>query len=319
MRALIGLIAAALAGYFFTTWKMHRDVAAGMDMMVMMMSPYAVVQYEGVSSTLTGELTVDDIRVRIKGFKDEFFIDRLGIDTPSFLSLMKLGDVEGAQSPEDLIPEEFGIIVEGWRLPTDSDLAYWLHKDRLETLGVDTEDKAEQCTAKYNLSPKAAQAMGYENYEMSIAASFQQMGNRYAVEFEFDAEDMYAIDAEMILVGDMLTELAKGSRYRPKMSEMHVNYTDLSLNERMVKYCKLQGLSEEEIRAAQVEAFEFFGRDKGIEFDEYVMGPFNEFLDGGRRSLVFTAKPTEPVTLSQIKLYKPSDVPALLQLTAEVR
>jgi len=54
----------------------------------------------------------------------------------------------------------------------------------------------------------------------------------------------------------------------------------------------------------------------GIEFDEYVVDPYTEFL-GGKSRLVITAKPNEPVSISQIGLYKPSDVPALLDLSAE--
>ena len=53
----------------------------------------------------------------------------------------------------------------------------------------------------------------------------------------------------------------------------------------------------------------------GIEFDEYVLDPYKEFI-GGKSTLVVTAKPNEPITISQIDLYKPSDVPALLNLEA---
>ena len=67
-----------------------------------------------------------------------------------------------------------------------------------------------------------------------------------------------------------------------------------------------------------METFKFMGAEMGIEFDEYVLEPLAEFLNGGT-SLTFTADPNDPVTISQITLYKPSDVPALLQLSAEAR
>jgi hypothetical protein len=46
------------------------------------------------------------------------------------------------------------------------------------------------------------------------------------------------------------------------------------------------------------------------------VSPRIEFLNGKDR-FVITAEPIEPVNLLQIGLYKPSDVPALLNLTAE--
>ncbi len=55
-----------------------------MDMAVYMVSPYASVRYGGVASTMSGELTVEDVTVRVKGFRDEIYIDRIGINTPSF-------------------------------------------------------------------------------------------------------------------------------------------------------------------------------------------------------------------------------------------
>ncbi len=54
----------------------------------------------------------------------------------------------------------------------------------------------------------------------------------------------------------------------------------------------------------------------GIEFDEYVIEPYTEFVSGKSR-FVITANPVEPISLSQIGLYKASDVPALLDLSAE--
>ena len=53
----------------------------------------------------------------------------------------------------------------------------------------------------------------------------------------------------------------------------------------------------------------------GHDYD-YVLGPYKEFL-AGKSTFVLTAKPAEPINLSQIDLYKPADVPALLNLSGE--
>lgn len=321
MKKLIVVALVIGAGaYSGIKWKMHRDVESSVDMAVMMMSPVAIIQYDGVSSTMSGELTIDGIRGRVKGFNDEFFIDRLGIDTPSFLSLMKLGDAQGLMmSGEEFLPKYFGIIVEGLRMPADADYGYKLYNARIEELGVsDAEEPASKCTGKYSFSPEALLAMGYSQYDLSLSARFRQLDQNYAVEVETSSADMWAVDAELLLTGNMVNELAKGPRYRPRMGEMRLEYTDQSLRDRIAKYCRLQGLSDDEIAAAQLDAFLFFGRQSGIEFDEYVIEPYKDFLDG-KSTLVVTAQPSEPVSLSQISLYKPSDVPALLQLSAEAQ
>ena len=81
------------------------------------------------------------------------------------------------------------------------------------------------------------------------------------------------------------------------------------------RVCEL-GLSDDEIIAAELDAFKAAGMENGIAFDEFVMIPYQKFLSGGSK-FVLTAKPSEPISLSQIDLYKPADVPALLNLTAE--
>jgi len=317
---IIAVVCLALAGFLFTAWKIQRDVARGVDGAVMMMSPYAVVQYDGVSATLTGELTVDGIRARIKGYTDEFYIDRIGIDTPSFLSLMKLRDMEKlVTSGDDFLPAYFGIVVEGLRMPVDADYGSEAHSARLAKLGVqDSLSPAAECTGKYGLSPSALLAMGYEEYDLSMSALIRHNSDDYDVEITSSSTDMWNLELELKLVGNMLTELAKGTRYRPKMREMRIEYTDESMNERIVDYCKRRGLSEDEIHTAMLDSFKFMGEDNGIEFSENILDPFVEFL-GDRDTFILTAKPREPLNLSQISLYSPKDVPALLLLEAEVR
>ncbi|MDX1516636.1 MAG: hypothetical protein R3288_07345 [Woeseiaceae bacterium] len=315
---IIAALIIVMAAYLGVKWKLHSDVESGVDMAVLMMAPFAEVSYEGISSTLSGELTIDGIRGRVNGFQDEFAIARLGIDTPSFLSLMRLGDVQGfMMSGGDALPSSFGVLIEGLRMPADADYGHMLHDARLQSLGVaDAGDVASECTGKYGLSPAALVAMGYEQYDLSFSAHFRQLDGRYAIEIASASADMWEVDAEVILSGSMLTELASGPMARPRMAEMRIEYVDRSMRDRIAEYCARRGLTPEQTLEAQLDAFRFFGRESGIEFDDYVMGPYREFL-GGKNTLVVTASPIEPVALSQISLYKPSDVPALLQLSAE--
>ncbi len=319
-KFIIGLVVAGVVGFFGTKWKLESDVEAAVDMMVMMSSPYADIEYSGVSTTLTGELTVDDIRINVHGIGDEIYIGRFGIDTPSFLSLMKLGDMQSSWGSDDeILPKYFGIIIEHVRLPTNGDLARQGYRERLEELGIEGDvDTAAACTGRYGFSPDAFTALGYREFDLSMSMRFRDLGSRYSVELEGENAGAISISGELILAGNMVTELAKGPRYRPRLDEMRIEYNDISHNARVVEYCRRLGLSDEEILAAQMDTFKFMGAEFGVEFDEYVLVPLEEFLTGGS-TLIITADPNDPVALSQITLYKPSDVPALLQLTAEAR
>lgn len=315
---IIWAVILGAAGYSGSKLLLHHKVGEGVDQAVMAVSPFVNIEYDGVSSTMSGELTIDGIEARIDGFNDPIYIDRLGIDTPSYFSLLSLADIrQDLQSPDDVIPEYFGLLIEGIHMRISSDYfkkAYAATVDEIsaEALKVD----AARCTGKYGFSPDTLSNLGFTDQVVSMTAHFRRGDGEFSVEMTSSVKDMWAIEANLSLAGDMVSEMAKGPRFRPRMKNMRIAYEDQSLNARVEKFCGQLGLTQEEIQAAQLEKLRYMGEVYGIEFDEYVIDPFIEFL-GGKSTLVVTARPSEPISLSQISLYKPSDVPALLDLSAE--
>lgn len=315
---IIWAVILGAAGYGGSKLLLHHKVGEGVDQAVMAVSPFVNIEYDGVSSTMSGELTIDGIEARIDGFNDPIYIDRLGIDTPSYFSLLSLADIrQDLQSPDDVIPEYFGLLIEGIHMRISSDYfkkAYAATVDEIsaEALKVD----AARCTGKYGFSPDTLSNLGFTDQVVSMTAHFRRGDGEFSVEMTSSVKDMWAIEANLSLAGDMVSEMAKGPRFRPRMKNMRIAYEDQSLNARVEKFCGQLGLTQEEIQAAQLEKLRYMGEVYGIEFDEYVIDPFIEFL-GGKSTLVVTARPSEPISLSQISLYKPSDVPALLDLSAE--
>ena len=318
MRNLI-IWTLVLGGIAYGSAKLylHHEVASGMDSAVMMMSPYADVTYEGVSSTISGKLTVNGLRARIKGFNDEIFIDRLGIDTPSFLTLLKLGDIAaGMRGSGNDMPEYMGFIVEGMRVPVNADYYRSVYKLGTDMLGAADIDKpGVQCTGKYGFSPAALSDLGYNEQKVSFALYLRQSSSSFTMNMSAAVEQMWDVDVDLTFAGDMRSEMAKGAMFRPRMSRLELVLTDRSINARVSEYCEQLGLSAEETLQAQLDALHFFGENNGIVFDEYVIEPYTEFLTG-KTTLIVTAQPSEPLNLTQIALYKPSDVPALLNLSA---
>lgn len=315
---IIWAIILGTVGYGGSKLLLHHKVESGVDMAVIAMSPFVNVEYDGVSSTMSGELTIDGIRAQITGFSDEIVIDRLGIDTPSYFSLLGLADIaENFRKPDDVIPKYFGFIAEGVRVRVNADYFKKLHGEMQKELQVtDLNEPSAECTGKYGFSPDVLSRLGYSEQVVSVSAHFRRGISNYSVEIASSVEKMWDVNAELTLAGDMVTELAKGPRYRPRLGAMRVEYTDKSLNERVERYCGQLGLSDEEIITAQLDKLKFFGEQNGIEFDEYVIDPYTEFL-AGKSTLIVTARPSEPISISQISLYHPKDVPALLDLSAE--
>ncbi len=321
MRNLIiwAVVVGAIA-FFGTKWYMHKRVGEGVDMMVLMMSPWAQVEYDGISSTLSGELTIDGVSAYITGFSDELQIGRIGIDTPSFLTLMELSDIGTGMVKVPEVPEYFGFIAKDVRYPVDADYFKKLYKLMLESAGVGDKarDPAARCVGKYGFSSEALEGLGYDEQVFSMSIILRQQEQSYAMEMSLEVEDMWTMDAVMTLAGDMTAEFMKGTAYRPKLREMRVEFEDDSLIKRVNKYCDRLGLTPEQTLVAQMDKLDYMGRENGIIFDEYMTEPYKKFLDE-KGKLIVTAKPNEPISVTHIDLYAPADVPALLNLEASVQ
>lgn len=314
---IIWVILIAALGYGGAKFYLHSEVSDAMDMAVLTMSPYANVEYDGVGSTLLGELTVDGVRIRIDGYTDDLTIDRIGIDTPSFLSLISLSNLS-SKGP-DAMPEHIGFLIEGMRIPVNADYYKDFYEFSLVARGAENEDSAAaECTGRYGFSPAALLALGYQDQVMSMYMGIHDEESRYSIDMQVSMDDMWDMDASVALAGNMVVEMMKGKAYQPRLGSMRIELTDRSLNGRVSEYCERRGLSAADTLRAQIESFQVFGESNGIEFDQYMIDPYKEFVLG-KSTLVITAQPSNPVAFSQIDLYKPSDVPALLNLAAVAR
>jgi len=315
MKSLLtSLVLLSVVGYGGAKAYLHSEVADAMDLAVLMLSPYAEVEYEGVRSTMSGELTIEHIRIKMHDYQDEIRIDRMGIDTPSFLSLLELSEFMTLRP--DSVPEHFGFMVERIHLAVDADYLSEFYESDADDQDEHATDDAALCAGKYGFSPESLAALGYREQIVSFSTMVNNEGGQFALEIESSIEDMWDVRADLTLAGDLMSELAKGSAYRPKLSSLVLEYTDQSLNERVRAYCGKLGLSNDEILLAQMAAFQYYGESNGIVFDEYLLEPYLEFLSG-KKTIVITAKPNQPITMSHIDLYKPADVPALLNLEAQ--
>jgi hypothetical protein len=313
----IWAVVMGVVGYGGAKLYLHNEVGNAMDMAVLMMAPYADVEYDGVGSTLSGELTIDGVQVQIDGFSDAIYIERIGIDTPSFFSLLELSDLTKMQV--DKMPEYLGFLIEGLRIPADADYYQEFYDMTLQVRdATDPGNAANECAGKYGFSPEALEGLGYKDQVMSMRMTVRDEESRFSFDMDVSMEDMWDMNASVSLAGSVMSNLPMGMMQPPKLRDIRVEFTDRSLNQRVKKYCEERGLSAAETLHAQMDSFRFVGESNGIEFDEYMLVPYKEFLLG-KSTLVVTARPTEPIAFSQIDLYRPSDVPALLNLAAVAR
>ncbi len=314
-KLIVWAIVLVGGGYLGAKMYLHYRVSSDLDKMLTLLSPFAKVDYSGISSTMDDTLSVDDIEAKVHGYRDPIRVQSLSLITPSFLQLMKLGDLPSSMAANE-IPESLAIGITGLNISADAAFIDQIRAAQREALKGDAEmDAAAECTGKYGYTSDSLKRLGYTELVMDLQMGYRKAGQNMVVDVRTDIHDMYDMIFEFTLDGAASPQSMAMGTYRPRLVDARLEYVDQSLEERTTRLCERAGLSPEEIVAAKLDAFMAFGANSGMEFDEQIVEPYKEFLQGKSR-FILTAKPHEPVNISQIDLYKPSDVPALLNLTA---
>lgn len=312
---ILAITAAAvlLLVYGGAKFYLHHKTERGMEQAVQQLAPIMEVKYGGVSSSMTGELTIDNLSIRINGFRDAIRIKSLGLDTPSMLSFFEIGKLARQEGGE--LPEYFGVFAEEVVIDSQADYykkLYWEYKKAIDR--PDFDAPGAKCIGKYGIySPKTLTAMGYDAQVVSYAITLRQGESEFYIDMDIGMRDMFDMKISLALGGDMMTELSRGKRYRPQLSNLRIEHTDRSLLQRIKKHCAELGLTPEQTLAAHLDALDYFGKKNRIAFDKQLVDPYREFL-AGKPKLVITARPRRLIDFAEIPMYNPKDVPALLNL-----
>jgi hypothetical protein len=306
---LVAAVVLGAGGYFGAKYYVQYKVAKDLDSVVAQARPFVDVEYEQVVATMRGELRVEGVTVRLPQFDDALTVSSVNVLTPGFLFLL------GFDNSKLEIPERFGVELEGLRASVDADFMRVIEDLRAKQVGTVELTAADTCAGTYGLTRSALKRLGYHELVGDMSMGFRRADGHLVVELGAHVENMYDIDVEVELEGlTDPTAIARGAR--PLLAGGRIDYVDRSLNERILKHCAEQQVMPEDVIAAQLRQVQKMARDGGMELDALILAPYTDFLLGKQR-FTLTSDPVRPVDLTRLSLYKPSDVPNLLNLTAE--
>jgi hypothetical protein len=301
---LVAVLVIGVGGYFGAKYYVQYKVAKDLDSVVAQAEPFADIEYEQVVATLRGELRVEGVTLRLPQFDDAITMSSVNVLTPGFLYLL------GFDERKLEMPEYFGFEVEGLRASVDSDFMRMLDDLRAQQVEAVDLTPADVCA-----STAALKRLGYHELVLDMNASFRRVESELVIDFGVHAENMYDVDVELTLEGLAdPTAMMRGAK--PLFAGGRIDYVDRSLNARILKHCAEQKVTPEDVIAAQLRQVQKMARESGMELDDLILQPYTDFLLGKQR-FTLTSEPVRPVDLTRLSLYKPSDVPNLLNLTAE--
>jgi hypothetical protein len=310
MRNLLVAVAVlGVGGYFGTKFYVQHKAAQDLDALLDQARPFVDIKYGHVVATIKGELRVENVTIHMPQFDDELTIDSVGVLTPGFMFLL------GFDKRNLAFPEYLGVELTGLHASADADFMRAfdeLYETQTEAIELTAADR---CASTYGMTPAALKRLGYHEVVMDFNMSFRTAAGRLVMELGADIEDMYELDVGVTFEGlSDPTAMARGAR--PLLVGGRLDYVDRSLNARVLKHCTEQQVTREDVIAAQVREIKAVALERGVELDAMLLEPYTDFLHGKQR-FTLTSAPPKPVDLTRVSLYKPSDVPNLLNLTAE--
>lgn len=311
LRNLVVVAVLAVGVYFGAKFYVQYKVARDLDTVLAQARPFVDVSYTNVVATMGGELRVEGVTARLAQFEDDLKIDSVNVLTPGFFFLLGFDNRERNFE----FPGELGFELKGLRARVDADFMKEIENLSEPQLATRKLTAADRCASTYGMTPAALKRLGYYEMNVDFRTVFRREGDHFTIDVGAHVADMYDFDVTLTLGGIAdPTALARGAR--PLLVNARMDYVDRSLNGRILAYCAEQQVSADEVIAAQILELETVARSSGMELDAMLIGPYTEFLRGKQR-LTVTSRPSRPIDLTQIGLYKPSDVPNLLNLMAE--
>jgi hypothetical protein len=296
-------------GFFGAKFYVQHKVARDLDTLLAQARPFVDVEYEQVVATIQGELRAEGVTIRMPQFDDEVTVDSVGVLTPGFLFLL------GFDRSKLEFPDYIGVELKGLRASADADFMRTFDELHAAQIAAIELTPADRCAGTYGMTPASLKRLGYHEVVVDLDMSFRNVENRLVMEFGAAIEDMYELDVELTLDG-VTDPAAMAHGARPLLAGARLEYVDRSLNERIVKHCAEQQVTREDVIAAQLREIQAVALERGMELDAMIIEPYADFLHGKQRFTLISAPP-KPVDLTRVSLYKPSDVPNLLNLTAE--
>ncbi|MEL7311425.1 MAG: hypothetical protein AAFN07_07940 [Pseudomonadota bacterium] len=318
-RMIAGIIATAIVGSIGAILYINYKTTQAVDQFVLSISPFVQVEYDKVSSSVTGEVAVKGVTVTMPGFADPMEFDAVGLKLPTFLDLLSLHDLGPLEIARGEFPEKIAVFVDGLHLDTGDDYMMAMFRsmeaqaveENGGTIPTRSEDPLGHCISKYGVSSRDLLELGLDRMRMSLRYQVEQLDGEIAADLNFEIQDALEIDTQFTIQG-RLADFATGRADRARLIRFEVEGETQGITERTWDRCETMGVERAIAKEAYITSFLAGLAEGGFVADERLIEPFRVGVVAEHRHFRVIGDPPQPVDLQQVKLYSATDMPALL-------
>lgn len=305
-----GAVAGGVKGY------VHHQVKSDVDALIAGARAYADIRYADLDTDLSGSATLHGLRILPHDLPDHVQIDALTVSGPDMGFLL---NGFGGSHERGELPAQAAIELRGWHLRADSTLVQAVRKSTAtlaELLGIESDG----CNLGRVFGAKDFTAIGYDELLVDV-----RMGYRFAetfpgMELNWDFRTAGESGSFSVTLVDVSRTIPTMPPKIPRLRDMHMTYRlDPDFTRKLVGHCAAQRGVDAETYLAQLatEPDTLYQVSMG-----FVPGPGlrEAFLEMLRSpgELAMSARPIDPLDLTTLDLYQPSQLPDLLGLTLKV-
>ncbi len=308
------LLLAAVYGGF--KGYIYYQVSSQLDELIEMAAPFAHISYGGISSTLDGRLTVENIQVIPQGVPDEASIDAIGVrgDGPVFLLRLLSGLKEGDP------PKKLDFFVRGFKVALNGEFAAH-YTGLLQGFRQETDGQTlDSCDFGGWVSPDAFRALGMDAFmvDMNMGYRFVQGGDELQAHLEFGVQGVETTNMDVTLTGVPQPGMVMMGAM-PKLEDFAIGYQlDPEFSAAALGRCaQARGQTVEAYLDALFESEEQFAQTLGFVPGPGISQALKAFLLQPGEVRINTQLPVDfdPTTLG---LYAPKDWVEILGLELDV-
>ena len=291
-----------------------RDTVQGL---VKTAAPFVTIEYGGISSDLwSGSVRVEQIKLSPTGINDSVRVGVARVSAGNLRNLFRLIQRAKDQAP----PDRLGLALQEVQIDLNGGL-------------VRAADRFIAMAARANPAVAPAAHCGYQSTaDLAILRRLGYDALMLDAEFDYDfnksaemaklvgtvkLHDMTRAAFDMKLVG--LQAQPADARAKPQLREFGVVMEDLSYNDRLKRFCaQAAKLSEQEYIAVETGPQSMFFKQLGITPGPGLQQAYRDYLSKPGGTIELRVRPSEDLDPSSLKLFKPTDILAMLNATLSV-
>lgn len=314
---IAGIAVAAGATYGGIKAYVHYQVKSDLDDAIAAARPFVDIRYGGISSELSGSVTVEDIRIRPVGFPETFEIDGITLIAPDIQ--FWLGGHKDLQQ-QGKIPENIRLAVNGLRMPTDGIIFETIRESQQQMARI-MELELDQCSVAQVFGARDYQAVGIDELVMDsdFGYGFTVASPGIELNMNFASRGIESGNFSITLSG-VSQSMASWMMNQPGFGGFAMQYRlEPELATKALRHCaNLRGISESEYLAQVAsEPDEAYMLGLGFVPGPGLRGVIQEMLARGG-DLEVTAHPAEAIDFRTLHLYQPEQIPALLGVSVSL-